>query len=392
MPAPDFTSDLNTLDAAGLRRRRRILESAQTPHLRAEGRDWLSFCSNDYLGLAAHPDLVAAVTSAAAQFGVGGGAAHLVSGHHALHQQLEDGLAAFMGRPCLLFAGGFAANTGILPALVGRDDVILADKLVHASLIDGAQLSRATLRRFRHNDLAHLEQLLQAAAGKRCLIVVDGVFSMDGDVAPLPQILALAERYDAWVYVDDAHGFGVLGAQGRGSLEHFGLSSQRIIHLCTLGKAAGVAGAAVFAEQSVIDWLLQSARSYVFSTSSPPLLAAALSAALRLIQTEPQRRQSLQALISQLRQGCADLPWALLDSPTAIQPLIIGSNQAALAVAAALAERGIWVPAIRPPTVPVGTARLRITLTASHSADDVTQLLLALHQVAQAGIGQEEAA
>lgn len=389
MPSPDFSSDLANIDAAGLRRRRRTLESAQTPHLRADGRDWLSFCSNDYLGLAAHGDLVAAVTTAAARFGVGGGAAHLVSGHHQLHQHLEDELAQFMGRPCLLFAGGFAANTGILPALVGREDVILADKLVHASLIDGAQLSRATLRRFRHNDMEHLEQLLQAAEGKRRLIVADGVFSMDGDLAPLPAILALAEQYDAWVYVDDAHGFGVLGAEGRGTLEHFGLTSPRIIHLCTLGKAAGVAGAAVFAEQSVIDWLLQSARSYVFSTSSPPILAAALTAALRLIRLEPQRRQGLQKLIQQLRQGCADLPWSLLESPTAIQPLVIGSNQAALDVAAALAEHGIWVPAIRPPTVPVGTARLRITLTASHKADDVAQLLNALHCVAEAGVGQE---
>lgn len=383
MPQPDFTAELQKLDAAGLRRRRRTLESAQMPHLRADGRDWLSFCANDYLGLANHPQLVAATVAAATAFGVGGGASHLVSGHHALHQELEDRLAAFMGRPCLSFAGGFAANTGILPALVGREDVIYADKLVHASLIDGAQLSRATLRRFRHNDVAHLEQLLQAKDGRRRLIVVDGVFSMDGDLAPLPQILDLAERFDAWVYVDDAHGFGVLGQGGRGVLEHFGLANPRIIHLCTLGKAAGVAGAVVFAEQNVIDWLLQSARSYVFSTCAPPLLAAALLAALQLIQAEPARRQHLQHLIARLRRGCGDLPWALLDAPTPIQPLIIGSNQAALDVAAGLAQRGIWVPAIRPPTVPVGTARLRISLSASHTEADVDQLVQALHQVAE---------
>ena len=375
MPQPDFSAELARLDAAGLRRRRRIVESPQAPRLTADGRPWLSFCSNDYLGLANHPKLIEATVEAARRHGVGSGASPLVSGHHRLHQALEDKLAAFMGRSCLCFSGGFPANVGILPALLGREDAIFADRLVHASIIDGAQLSRAKLRRFRHNDVAHLEELLAATPARRRLIAVDGVFSMDGDLAPMPELLALAERFDAWLYVDDAHAFGVLGQGGRGLPEHFGLASTRIIHLCTLGKAAGVAGAAVFAEADVIDWLLQSARSYVFSTAPPPLLSAALLAALELIGSEPWRREHLGKLISRLRDGCQGLPWSLLDSPTPIQPLVVGENQAALDLAEALRGHGIWVPAIRPPTVPLGTARLRITLSASHSEQDVQRLL-----------------
>ncbi len=378
MSQADFSAELARLDEAGLRRHRRMVESPQAPRLRADGRDWLSFCSNDYLGLANHPKLIEATVEAARRHGVGGGASPLVSGHHLLHQALEDRLAAFMGRPCLGFSGGFPANVGILPALVGREDAIFADKLVHASIIDGAQLSRAKLKRFRHNDPAHLEELLKTTPGRRCLIAVDGVFSMDGDIAPLPELLRLAEAYDAWLYVDDAHGFGVLGQGGRGLPEHFGIKSPRLIHLCTLGKAAGVAGAAVFAEQNVIDWLLQSARSYVFSTAPPALLAAALLASLDIIEHEPKRREHLRHLIKRLRSGCADLPWALMASMTPIQPLVVGANQAALDLAEALRGHGIWVPAIRPPTVPEGTARLRISLSAAHTEADVDQLLEAL--------------
>lgn len=383
MPQPDFSAELARLDEAGLRRLRRVVESAQGPRLLAEGRDWLSFCSNDYLGLAAHPKLTEAVVEAVRQYGVGSGASPLVNGHHLLHERLEQSLAAYMGRPCLTFTGGFPANTGILPALVGRDDAIFADKLVHASLIDGAQLSRANLRRFRHNDTAHLRELLASTAARRRLIVVDGVFSMDGDMAPLPELLQLAEEFDAWLYVDDAHAFGVLGQGGRGLPEHFGLASPRIIHLCTLGKAAGVAGAAVFAEASVIEWLINSARSYIFATAAPPLLAAALLASLELIRDEPERRSNLQNLIQRLRAGCADLPWQLPESATPIQPLIVGENRAALDLAAFLRQRGIWVPAIRPPTVPQGTARLRISLSAAHTESDVDELLAALHVAAR---------
>lgn len=389
MPSPDFSDELLKLDAAGLRRRRRVLDSAQGVHVMAEGREWLSFCSNDYLGLAAHPALAHAAADAALNHGVGSGASALVSGHHRLHERLEEKLCGFMGRPCLLLGGGFPANTGILPALVGRDDAIFADKLVHASLLDGAQLSRAQVRRFRHNDTAQLDRLLKETPARRKLIVVDGVFSMDGDLAPLPELLRLAEIHDAWLYVDDAHGFGVLGAGGRGSLEHFGLASPRIIHLCTLGKAAGVMGAALFAEQSVVDWMLHAARSYIFSTAPPPLLAAALLASVELIQSEAWRREHLRALVARLKAGCADLPWQLLPSETPIQALVVGENRAAVRLAEDLRGHGLWLPAIRPPTVPQGTARLRISLSAAHGTEDVDRLLAALHQAA-AKIGEEK--
>jgi 8-amino-7-oxononanoate synthase len=382
MPFPDFSDELARLDEAGLRRQRRILDSAQGVHVLAEGREWLSFCSNDYLGLAAHPALANAAVEAALSHGVGSGASALVSGHHRLHQRLEESLHAFMGRPCLLMGGGFPANTGILPALVGRDDAIFADKLVHASLLDGAQLSRALVRRFRHNDMGHLESLLKNTKARRHLIVVDGVFSMDGDMAPLPELLRLAESYDAWLYVDDAHGFGVLGEHGRGTPEHFSVASPRLIHLCTLGKAAGVMGAALFAEQSVVDWLLHSARSYVFSTAPPPLLAAALLASVELIAQEGWRRDHLKRLIVRLRQGCEGLPWKLLPSETPIQPLLVGDNQSAMRLAEVLRGAGIWVPAIRPPTVPKGTARLRISLSAAHTLEDIDRLVGALHEAA----------
>jgi 8-amino-7-oxononanoate synthase len=378
MPGPDYSIQMAELAAADLLRRRRTLESPQGAHVRTGGESRLSFCSNDYLGLANHPRLVAAATDAVAQHGVGSGASHLVSGHHALHQALEDRLARFMGRPCLLFSSGYMANIGILPALVGREDAIFADRLNHASLIDGVRLSRAESLRFRHNDVAQLDQLLGQATARRKLIVVDGVFSMDGDLAPLPDLLALAERHDAWLYVDDAHGFGVLGESGRGVLEHFGLASPRIIHMCTLGKAAGVSGAAVFAEPGVIDWLLQSARSYIFATAAPPALAAALLASIDIIEGEPWRRRHLQALIARLRHDCGGLRWRLLPSPTAIQPLVVGENAVALALAETLQRSGIWVPAIRPPTVPAGTARLRISLSAAHSEEDVIRLADAL--------------
>ena len=379
MPIPDFSSELAGLSEAGLLRRRRTLDSAPGTHVRAEGREYLSFCSNDYLGLAGHPELVSAVVHAVEIHGVGSGASHLVSGHHVLHETLEARLSRFMGWPCLLFSTGYLANVGIIPALVGREDAIFSDKLNHASMIDGMRLSRANVKRFRHNDVEQLERLLATTSARRRLVAVDGVFSMDGDLAPLPEILSLAQRYDAWLYVDDAHGFGVLGERGRGVLEHFGLDDPRIIHLCTLGKAAGVSGAAVFAGRTVVDWLLQSARSYIFVTASPPALAAALLAAVDLIERESWRRDHLRTLIAQLRQACEDLNWALLPSETPIQPLIVGGNEAAVALADGLRREGIWVPAIRPPTVPAGTARLRISLSAAHTIADVLALAKALH-------------
>jgi 8-amino-7-oxononanoate synthase len=349
-----------------------------------DGRQLISFCSNDYLGLANAPALIAAACDGAKTWGVGSGASHLVSGHQAPHEALEQKLAAFTGFPrALLFSTGYMANLGIVPALVGRGDAVFSDKLNHASLIDAIQLSRAESKRYPHADLAALEHLLAASKATRKLILTDAVFSMDGDLAPLPALLALAERFDAWLVIDDAHGFGVLGPQGRGSLAHFALpQAQRIIYMGTLGKAAGASGAFVCADEAVIEWLLQRARTYIFTTGSSPLIACALLASLDLIEKGDARRTHLRQLTAQLRDGLADTRWQLLPSPTAIQPVIIGDNFAALRVANGLYERGLWVPAIRPPTVPKGTARLRVSLTAAHTGTQVAMLVDALKELA----------
>ena len=378
-----FSAELQQLEADGLLRRRRSVESPQGAHLVADGREFLSFCSNDYLGLAHHPALVAALQQGAAQFGVGAGASHLVSGHTAAHHDLETQLAEFVGLPrALLFSTGYMANLGIVTALVGRDDEIFADKLNHASLNDAALLSRAKLTRFPHGDLAALARRLAVSRARRKLVVVDAVFSMDGDIAPLPELLALCERYDAWLLLDDAHGFGVLGAEGRGVLEYFALRSPRIIYMATLGKAAGVAGAFAAGEAALVEMLLQRARTYIYTTAMPPPLAVALSASLRLIAGEGWRRARLAELIVVLRQRLQPRRWRLLDSATAIQPLIVGANVETLEVSEALRERGIWVPAIRPPTVPKGQARLRISLSAAHEITDVERLAAALNEIA----------
>jgi 8-amino-7-oxononanoate synthase len=377
-------SELNERAALGLLRQRSMLQSPQAPHILVDGKSYLSFCSNDYLGLANHPQLIAALQQGAQQHGVGAGAAHLVSGHHTAHHQLENELAAFAGKPAaLLFSTGYMANIGIVQALVGKDDTVFADKFNHASLNDAMQLSRATVKRYRHHDLIQLVQLLEQAKSGRKLVITDAVFSMDGDLAPLPELLALCEQHDAWLLVDDAHGFGVLGAQGRGSLAHFGITSKRIIYMATLGKAAGVFGAFVAAEQVVIDTLINHARSYIYTTATPPALASALLESLQLIKSGDELRAHLQRLIAQLRDGLRDVSWKLMPSATAIQPLLIGGNNAALDLSNALRERSIWVTAIRPPTVPQGTARLRITLSAAHSAADVTRLIETLHEVAR---------
>ncbi|MEI7457248.1 MAG: 8-amino-7-oxononanoate synthase [Nitrosomonadales bacterium] len=376
--------EIDERTAQGLLRQQRTVSGPQGPELVVDGKPYLSFSSNDYLGLANHPDIISALQQGAAEYGVGAGAAHLVCGHFTPHEQLESELAAFAGKPAaLLFSTGYMANLGVVQALVGRGDTVFADKLNHASLNDAMLLSRATVQRYRHNDMVQLAALLAQAASGRKLICVDAVFSMDGDLAPLPELLALCVAHDAWLLVDDAHGFGVLGHQGRGSLSHFGISSPRIIYMATLGKAAGVSGAFVAAEQVVIDTLINTARSYVYTTASPPALACALRQSLRLIADDDARRTRLHRLIAQLRAGLHGLPWQLMPSDTAIQPLLVGDNQAALALSMALRERGIWVAAIRPPTVPAGTARLRITLSAAHTEDDVRRLLEALHELAR---------
>jgi 8-amino-7-oxononanoate synthase len=374
----ELEAGLDQQRAASLLRRRRTLESPQTSRVTVDGQQYVAFCSNDYLGLANHPELITVAQEAVARWGVGAGASHLVLGHMGPHQAAEERLAAFVGLPrALLFSGGYMANLGVVTALAGRDDAVFADKLNHASLNDACLLARADFKRFPHNDLAALEKLLAASTAKRKLIAVDAVFSMDGDLAPVRELLALAERFDAWLYLDDAHGFGVLGAQGRGILSHAGLASDRIIYMATLGKAAGVAGAFVAAAPVVIDTLIQRARTYIYTTATPPAQAATVVKSLDLIARDDWRRERLQALIAQLKAG---VPKALHLAPsdTAIQPLMVGDNARALALTASLAARGVLVPAIRPPTVPAGTARLRISLSAAHETADVAALLDAL--------------
>lgn len=381
-----LAEQLAELDAQGLRRQRRVLQGPQGVRVRIDGREFLSFASNDYLGLANHAEVAAAARAALDEHGVGAGAAHLLTGHHELHHHLEEELAAFVGLPAaLLFSTGYMANLGVITALLGRDGAVFADKLNHASLVDAALLSRAEHHRYRHNDLAHLEQLLQQSNAEKKLIATDAVFSMDGNIAPVPDLLALAEKYDAWLYLDDAHGFGVLGEQGRGVLHtHPSLLTPHpsLIYLATLGKAAGVAGAFVAGSPVLIDWLVNKARTYIYTTAMPPLLAAATSRSLRLIAVETWRRDRLAALIGQFKAGVADLPWPRMPSDTPVQPLLVGSNAEALRLADGLKARGILCPAIRPPTVPKGAARLRISLSAAHSEADVEQLLAALTDLA----------
>lgn len=384
MPFAALQSALDERAAQGLLRRRSTVQSPQAPHIIVDGQPCLSFCSNDYLGLANHPQLIAALQQGAQQYGAGAGAAHLVSGHTRPHERLEHALADFAGKPAaLLFSTGYMANLGVVQALVGKADTVFADKLNHASLNDAMQLSRANIRRYRHNDMAQLGLLLEQTSGGRKLIITDAVFSMDGDLAALPEILDLCERHDAWLLVDDAHGFGVLGERGQGSLAHSGIASSRIIYMATLGKAAGVFGAFVAADRVVVETLLNHARSYIYTTATPPALAEALLASLQLIEHGDGLRAHLRRLIAQLRGGLRDLRWPLMPSDTAIQPLLIGDNRATLDLSRQLRERGIWVAAIRPPTVAQGTARLRITLSAAHDAADVERLIGTLHELAR---------
>jgi 8-amino-7-oxononanoate synthase len=403
MPFTQLQTELDERKSQGLLRSRRTLLTPQSPHIEVDGKLYLAFCSNDYLGLACHPQLIAALQLGAKRWGVGAGAAHLVSGHFESHHQLEAALATFVNKPAaLLFSTGYMANFGVVQALVGKGDTVFADKLNHSSLNDAMLLSRAEVQRYRHGDTTQLAQLLAQTKSGRKLVITDAVFSMDGDLAPLPELLALCEQYDAWLLVDDAHGFGVLGEQGRGTLSYFGLDDalknrgeqdemqeaaqqrfQRIILMGTLGKAAGVSGAFVAAEQVVIDTLVNHARSYVYTTATPPSLSVALLESLKIIENGDELRTHLHRLIEKLRQGLRDLPWSLMASETAIQPLLIGDNHRALALSEALRERGIWVAAIRPPTVPQGTARLRITLSAAHTESDVDQLVGVLYELAR---------
>lgn len=380
LPARASLDDaLADLASRHLRRTRRVVEGPQGTRMQVDGQTMLSFCNNDYLGLANDPRLAQAAMAGMTHYGIGASASALISGHSRAHDALEQDLAAFVRMPrALYFSNGYMANLGIIAALLHAGDSVFCDRLNHASLMDGARLSRARFKVYPHADVDRLDALLGACSSPRKLVVTDAVFSMDGDIAPLPQLLSLCERHEAWLLVDDAHGFGVLGDQGRGSVAHYGLTSERLIYMGTLNKALGVAGAFVAASHEIVDWLMQCARTYMFTTANPPMLACAASAALRLVEHEPWRRDRLQALTRRLREAVIPPAWRLLPSETAIQPLIIGDNQQARAVAHALSEQHIWVPAICPPTVPPGTARLRISLSANHSDDDIDSLTQAL--------------
>lgn len=371
---------LSALEKESLLRKRRIVHSPCGVEADVNGKTMLTFASNDYLGLAASPALAEAAAQAAHQWGVGSGGSHLVTGHMLPHEELEKALADFVNAPrALFFSTGYMANLGVVPALAGRGDAVFSDRLNHASLIDAVQLSRADNIRYHHNDMVHLEALLKNSKAKRKLILSDAVFSMDGDLAPLPDLLELARRYDAWLVLDDAHGFGVLGPEGNGSLAHFRIPMDpRLVYVGTLGKAAGVSGAFVAATDNVIEWLLQRARTYTYTTASSPIIVATLLKSLELIKTGSLLRARLFSLIEHLRMGLSQTRWALLPSPTAIQPVIIGSNDETLRIADALASQGILVPAIRPPTVPKGSARLRISLSAGHNVEHINQLIGAL--------------
>lgn len=382
----DLKGKLEQRKAESLYRERKLLRSKQGAHVVVGNKSVLNFCSNDYLGLASSSELVHALQASAEEYGVGSGASHLVCGHSFEHHQLEVEAASLLGRDkALLFSTGYMANLAILAALFNEKDVIIEDKLNHASMIDGAKLSGSKLMRFRHNNLEHLEGRLKKAkeSGARYILVcVDAVFSMDGDIAPLQEIAELAKKYDAILMADDAHGFGVLGETGAGLCESLGLSQEDVpILMCTLGKSAGSFGAVVAGSDELIDALVQFARPYIYTTSMPPAVASASRMALRIFLEQPERRDHLQQLIINFKKQAEECNLPLMSSDTAIQPLLIGDEAQAIKWQKALADKGLWISAIRTPTVAKGKARLRITLTAAHSFDDVDILICALIDV-----------
>ncbi|QFY89716.1 8-amino-7-oxononanoate synthase [Magnetovirga frankeli] len=380
----DLSADLQQTRQQQRYRSNRVLQRDGVICRTEDGRELLAFCSNDYLGLSQHPQVVAAFQRGAERYGVGSGAAHLINGHGPAHQALEEELAEFLGRPrALLFSTGYMANLALISTLLGRGDWVVQDRLNHASLLDGAQLSRARLKRYAHADLADARQRLTQTGSGATLLATDGVFSMDGDLAPLAELQCLCSQHHSWLLLDDAHGFGVLG-KGRGTAAHYGLTAtDDLIQMITLGKALGTFGAAVVASEAVIETLIQRARPYIFTTASPPANAEASRAALRLLASEHWRREHLQALIARFRQGAEQIGLPLMASTTPIQPLLLGSEARALAWSRGLEQAGILVSAIRPPTVPQGASRLRITLSAEHSPEQVDRLLDALQNRGQ---------
>ncbi len=387
-----LTAALEERRAQSLYRSRRISEGPQGATINVDGRELVNFCSNDYLGLANHPEVIAAFKQGAEKYGVGSGASHLISGHSSAHHILEEELADFVGRPrVLLFSTGYMANLGVLTALVGSGDVVMQDRLNHASLIDAGMLSGARCQRYLHADEKSLQDHLVKFRAKkkvkqedkqrdgRRLIITDGVFSMDGDLAPLPKLASIAKQQDAWLMVDDAHGLGVLGDSGRGTVNHFQLDNEQVpILMGTLGKAFGTFGAFVAGSEALIETLVQQARSYIYTTALPPAVAAATSVSLRLLQSENWRREKLNELVKRFRAGASELGLNLMESSTPVQPVLLGSVERTLAVSDAIYQQGCFVSAIRPPTVPEGSARLRITFSASHTESQVDRLLSAL--------------
>lgn len=381
-----FKQQLDSFAAKHLTRRLTPLQSGVGPVVEMAGRQILLFASNDYLGLAMHPEVIRASVEATQRFGAGAGAARLVSGSLPPHQELESALAQFKGTEAALsFSSGYLANIGAIPALIGRDGLILADRLCHASLLDGCRLSAADFRIYRHNDTEQLQSLLAARRqARRTLIVTDGLFSMDGDLAPLPELSRLAQTYGADLYVDDAHGTGVMGAYGRGTAEHFGLEASIPFQMGTLGKAFGSSGAYLASSSTVIQYLMNTSRSFIFTTAPPPGSAAAATAALRIVQREPERRARLWANRERLFRGLTELGFTLPPSISPIIPILIGNADRALSFAEHLFTEGIYAPAIRPPTVPDATSRIRVTVTSEHSPGQIDQALVSFQRAGQA--------
>ena len=368
----------------------KVTETPQAPLMIIAGKEVLNFCSNDYLGLANHPKVVSSFKEGVNKYGVGSGSAHLINGHSMAHQQLEEALADFTGRDrAMLFSNGYMANMGVISALLGKGDSLFQDRLNHASLLDAGLLSNAKMRRYKHNDINHLKRLYESASGslstkdnnepKNSMIATDGVFSMDGDVAPISALAKIAKDRKAWLMVDDAHGFGVLGKQGAGLLEQQNLSQTDVpVLMATLGKACGTSGAFVAGSEELIEYLTQTARTFIYTTAMPSSIASATLTSLKLINEETWRREKLRELIRRFKQGAEQLGIKLMASDTAIQPIMIGSTEKAVMVSESLQERGILVSAIRPPTVPEGTSRLRVTFSANHTLDQVDKLLESL--------------
>jgi 8-amino-7-oxononanoate synthase len=385
--AGELAAALDVARAEHRYRNRRTVEARRlaTTRVTVDGRECLAFCSNDYLGLAQHPAIVDAVVEGARRWGVSSGASHLVSGHTSAHRDLEDRLAEFVGRPrALLFSTGYMANLAVGAALLGRSDRVFEDRLNHASLLDAGLTSGARFARFPHGDVHALQRRLAVPARGRTLVVTDGVFSMDGDVAPLRELAAVCRRADAVLVVDDAHGFGVNGPAGRGSVADAELSGDDVpVLMATLGKAIGTFGAFVAGGEELVETLIQRGRTYIYTTALPPALAAATIAALTIVRDEDWRRERLRAHVARFRVAARELGYSLTDSSSPIQPVLLGDEQTALALSSALQAAGIWVPAIRPPTVPRGGSRLRVTFSAAHEPADVDRLIDALASIAR---------